>query len=664
MSHWSQRIQSSRRKTVSGRSSFAVSATFNMLVRPITSRQAVTPTLLPRKRCYYVLADEPSGRLYKDIVETEIASNVFAMASALHDPSTMMIFVEVPQAGSIEKARSAMIDVVESSSDKTPVTEEEVERAKQQILKERELESSESNRIAVSLSDWAAQGDWRLYFLYRDMIESLTADQVQAAAKKYSCANNRTIGLFIPSEKSERITVPEALNLATLLEGYKGRESVAAGESFDVDPIAIEKRTERGQLFAGFEYAILPKKTRGETVTMMMTLRFGDEKSLQGRVGAAELVGALMQRGTESMTYQQIQDTLTKLRAELSMNSTTGLLQLRVKSKRELLPQVIELVGDILRKPKFDAAELEVLRRQVLTGIEGSLTEPQALVPLAVSRTLSPYDKNDVRYVPTLEEELEMYRAVTIDQVRELHQDFIGASVGEVAIVGDFDASATKEQLTRLLSNWKSKQPYTRIDRPAVTTVKGSVQRILTPDKSNAMLYSSQQHSLDDEAPEFAALEIGNFILGGGTLSSRLGDRVRQQEGLSYGIRSGVSARHRDLRTDFTLYAITNPANVDRLMAVINEELDKLRKDGVTSDELAKAKESYLQANKVSRAEDGSLASQLLASMFNRRTLQFTADYESRIAGLTVEQVNDAIRKFILPERLVIAVGGDFEKKD
>ncbi len=620
------------------------------------------PDFAAMKALVYVLADEPSGRLYKQLVETHMASNVFAMTSALHDPSTIMMFVEVSKDDSIEKVRSAMVDCIESSWDESPITEEEVERAKQQILKERELEAADSTRIAVALSDWAAQGDWRLYFLYRDTIEKLTAEEVQAAAKRYLVRNNRTVGLFIPSEKAERITIPEAPNLAKLLDGYKGREAVAAGEQFDVDPLAIEKRTLRGELFPGYQYAMLPKKTRGETVTLMMTLRFGDENSLKGRVGAAELVGAMMQRGTKSKTYQQLQDTLTKLRAELSMNSTVGLVQLRAKTKRENLSDVIDLIVEILKEPRFEPSELEVLRRQVLTGIEGSLTEPQALVPLAVSRKMSPYPKEDVRYVPSMEEELELYRKVTIGEIEELHRDFLGATAGEVSIVGDFDSEAIKQKLTDHLSNWKSKQPYTRVDKPAITDIPGGLERINTPDKTNAMLYSSQQFALDDEDPIFAAFEIGNYVLGAGALSSRLGDRVRQQEGLSYGIRSGVSARHRDARTDFTLYAITNPGNVDRLLSVINEELDKLRKSGVTEEELAKAKEAFLQGEKVRRADDGSLAGILLATMFNRRTLQFTADYEKRISELTVPQVNEAINKFIVPDRLITAVGGDFGK--
>ncbi len=183
---------------------------------------------------------------------------------------------------------------------------------------------------------------------------------------------------------------------------------------------------------------------------------------------------AMMQRGTKSKTYQQLQDTLTKLRAEVSMNSTVGLVQLRAKTKRENLGDVVDLIAEILKEPRFEPSELEVLRRQVLTGIEGSLTEPQALVPLSVSRKMSPYSKDDVRYVPSLEEELEIYRKVTIGEIEELHREFLGASVGEVSIVGDFDSDAIKQKLTAHLSNWKNKLPYTRIDKPAFTNIRAA----------------------------------------------------------------------------------------------------------------------------------------------------------------------------------------------
>ncbi|MGI9471466.1 MAG: M16 family metallopeptidase, partial [Rubripirellula sp.] len=220
------------------------------------------PDYAAAKALVYILGDEPSGRLYRNLVETEIASNVYALAYGFAEPGLFMSMAEVPGDGSIEQARMKLIDVMENSFVEEPVTEQELQRAVQQILKARELESSETDRIAVSLSDWAAQGDWRLYFLYRDEIEALTRDHVQEVAEKYFVRNNRTVGLFIPSEESDRVTIPESPNLAKLLDGYKGREAVAAGEQIDPSPMAIEERTLRGELTGGMQYAFLPKKTR------------------------------------------------------------------------------------------------------------------------------------------------------------------------------------------------------------------------------------------------------------------------------------------------------------------------------------------------------------------------------------------------------------------
>ena len=107
-------------------------------------------------------------------------------------------------------------------------------------MKARELAGADPNRIAIQLSDWAAQGDWRLYFLDRDRIEKVTPEQVKAVARNYLRPSNRTVGLYIPTDKAERTPIPATPDLAAMVEGYKGRDTGSAGESFDVTPARIE----------------------------------------------------------------------------------------------------------------------------------------------------------------------------------------------------------------------------------------------------------------------------------------------------------------------------------------------------------------------------------------------------------------------------------------
>ncbi len=618
------------------------------------------PEFAASKALVYILGDEPNGRLYKQLVETEIASNAYAMSYAFREPGLLMALAEVNVANSLDVARDELIDILENSFATEPVTDAEVERAIQQMLKERELEASDSDRIAVSLSDWAAQGDWRLYFLFRDAVEKLTKEQVQDVATRYLTQNNRTVGLFIPSEKSDRVTIPEAPDLIAMLGDYRGREAMSAGEAFDPTPENIEARTQRGELLGGIRYALLPKKSRGETVAMMVTIRFGNADTLKDKLGAVELLGTMMSRGTDKLSYPQLQDELTRLRTELSMNSTVGLVQMQLKTKREFVPEVITLIGDILRRPRLEASELEVLRRQIVTSLEQNSNDPQSVAPRAVRQKLSPYGPDNIRYVQTLAEEIAMYREVKIEEIRSLHATLLSNQAGEISMVGDFDPEQVKSLLKTQLADWSTSVPFERVDRPAHPEIGGTLSALETPDKANAVLYSSQQYALLDTAPNYSALVLGNYILGGSALSSRLGDRVRGQEGLSYGIGTGISARPRDGRVDFTLYAITNPQNKDRILAVIREEIDRIRQEGVTADELQKAKESYLQSSRVGRTSDASLASELVNTMFNDRTMLYQSEHEAQIDAATIESVNAAINEFIQPDQFVTAIAGDF----
>lgn len=606
-----------------------------------------------------ILSSPPSGRLYKALVETKKASDVSANASNWHDPGVFEVEAEVRKGDSLEAAKDILLEVTEKAGD-TPFSEADVERAKQQLLKQRELAAGETSLIAVQLSDWASQGDWRLYLLHRDRIEQVTPAQVQEVAKKYLRRENRTLGMFIPTDKSEKTEIPSGPDLAKLFEGYKGRAEIALGEEFDVSPANIDARSQRVTLPEGIKGVLLPKKTRGETVNLRLVLRYGTAESLKGYEAAADLLPSLMTRGTKNLSRQQIQDELDKHRARLSASGTTGTVTFTIQAKRANLPAVLELLRQILREPTLPADEFDVLKRQQLSQLEEQLTDPATLAITRVRRTVSPYPKDDVRSTPTVEEDIDRYTKVDLAQLKKLYAEFLGSQAGELAIVGDFEPEANLKVLRQALAGWAAKQSYARIEKKTFPEVKGGLQRILTPDKANAVYVAGLVFPMKDSDPDYPAIVIGNFVLGGGTLSSRLGDRVRQKEGLSYGVGSFISSDSFDPRTSLTINAICNPKVIEKVNTAISEELNRLLKDGVKDAELDKAKQGYLQAQQVARTSDSSLASTLADNLFVGRTMTYYADLEKKIKALKPTDVQAALKKHVDPKRLSIVDAGDF----
>ena len=302
---------------------------------------------------------------------------------------------------------------------------------------------------------------------------------------------------------------------------------------------------------------------------------------MKDKIGAVELLGLLMSKGTDNLDYTQLQDELTRLRAELSMNSTIGVLQLSVKTKREFLPEVIDLLGDVLRRPRLDADELEVIRRQVVTSLEKGTTEPQALAPRSVRKSLSPYDRDDVRYVMTVEEEIEMYQNVKVEEIRSLHAEFLSNQAGEISIVGDFDPDEVKALLKTELADWDTSEPYVRVDRDPHPEIDGSLDVIETPDKANAFFYSSQQYALSDDDP--AVRIAGDWQLHPRRRFARAAGWVNESVNRKVCRMVFEAASVREPKMIVSILRCmrlrTRRTKID-LMEVIREELDRIRDRG------------------------------------------------------------------------------------
>ncbi|HKV74015.1 MAG TPA: pitrilysin family protein [Gemmatimonadales bacterium] len=609
----------------------------------------------------HILGDAPSGRLYKALVESKKAADVSAYTYRLREPGVLITSAQVRRDDTLATAMSGMREATAAVL-ATPATKEEVDRAKAAIIKQFELTLNNSQRAALQLSEWAAMGDWRMMFLYRDRIKQVTPDDVARVAAAYLKPSNVTYGQFIPTDKPDRAEIPPTPDVAALVATYKGDTARVAGEAFDPSPGNIEARTTRGALNTGMKLAFLPKATRGHTVNVSLTLRFGTLDGVKGKAAASDLAADMLMRGTRTKSRQQIKDAFDQLQTNVSLGGGPTSLRVRMETTRANLSESLKLLAEVLREPAFDPKEFEQLRQQNLAGLDEGKSDPIAQGSAAYQRYLNPREKGDPRYTATPEEQIADYTSASLDDAQKFYAEYYGAENGQLAIVGDFDLAEAQAQIATLFGNWRSGKTFERIpneykDVPATTI------SIETPDKANAFFLAGTNIRIRDDNPDYPALVLANYILGGGALSSRLAVRIRQKEGISYGVGSSVSASSQDTSGSFTTYAIYAPENVARLEAAFKEEVDRAMKEGFTAEEVDKAKQGWLQNEQVRLAQDGQLAGQLATDLYIDRNLSYDADFQHKVGELTTEQVNTALRRYIDPSKITIVKAGDFAKK-
>jgi zinc protease len=521
-----------------------------------------------------------------------------------------------------------------------------------------------SAQLALQMTEVIASGDWRLLFTNYEQVKRVTADDVKRVAQLYFKESNRTVGVFVPDPSPDRTVVPESPGIDTLLTTFNPSINIEAGEAIDPSPASLETRIQRSTLGGGFRLALLPKATRGSRVQASLTLRFGDEQSLAGKNAAGELTSALLMRGTKNRTRQQIQDRMQELNATIQISGGAGRgdslanVSASISTTAENLIPAMRLTLEILREPALPAEDFDQIRNQMIARAERGRTEPTVLVPLEMQRHLSPYPRGDVRYVRTIDEEVEDLTTLTLDDVRRFHQAFYGASHGELVVVGRFDPAEVTTVAGELLAPWKTASPYTPITS-AFADVPRVDRKIETPDKENAQLFAGLRLRMRDTDPDYPAMVMANYMYGGG-IASRLPNRIRNVEGLSYTVNSNFTAPVLGDAAAFSAAAIANPRNIPQVQSSFADELARTLRDGFTASELTAAKGAIQDSRIQGRSSDAGLLNVIAAREQYGRTLAWDAQLEAKLAALTVDEVNAAFRRHVDSAMMSIVKGGDF----
>lgn len=607
---------------------------------------------------------QPSGQLYKELVESKLAVATGLSGLGGMDPGSAMAYAVLSQEADVAKVEQRLLDLVEGRGVR-PFAEAELARVRELALVSYRQQMKNPEALIQQISGLIGSGDWRLLFQLMEDIPRVTLADVERVRQAYFRPANRTLGRYLPSTSVERVEIPAAPPLEQRLADLKGPPRVEEGERFDPSPAQLEARMQRSRLASGIAVHTLRKQTRGNTVQLQLQLRWGERDATYPRRGT-DLIGPLLSEGSRGYAKQQLQDTLIKLNAQLQVSSGDQGATLALTTEKDSLLPALKIAADLLQQPLLPPAAFERLQRAAIAGLQASRSEPETLRAEAVrshynaARGVGPGHPD---YIRSLDERLQAIQATTVDDLRSFHGDYWSANEATVAVVGALP-EGLEAQIEQLFGAWK-KPAAPRFVRhvPAFRAVPAARFDTPAPDKANAVLRFQLPLQLSQRDADYPAMAVAVHVFGGGGLESRLSSRVRQQEGLSYGISASLGAPYFGDEAALTLGASYAPDKRERVIELIQDELRRMAEQPLTEAELQRAKTDILEGRKQSRASEAQLASGLLTLAERGETWAQTQTRDEELLALSADQVLAAWRRLVRPEAFVISTAGDFKSK-
>lgn len=620
------------------------------------------------------------GPLARGLVAQQLAVTEWAFYSATREPGFITVGVGLPeQAGGTSDeqygikayaAAAALARVVETYQP----TDAEVQTARASLLAAARATRRDAEATAQTLSEMVAMGDWRLLLGLREALESITPDEVRALARSYLVASNRTAGTYLPigADSAAQMARAPALsppNATQLVASYAPSVSLPAqntmqqADSFDISYPALVQRTERAQLTVagtpGLKLAVLPRAAKDDRVTGTLRLRWGTAQSVKGTGALAPMLGGMLMEGTSALNGPQIKERLQALDARITFSSLPGALNANLEFPAANTQAVLALLSQLLRDSQFTAPAFGRLQRAMLAGVQNIKADTASLAANALDRSFRPkslYGDGDPREVRAFDETESLIRQADAQALRAHWQRFASAQVGELVLMGPLALAPVQAQLQTLWGDWASQEPHAPWVAEYAQPQTDQASTLPVADKANASYLGRISVAMNQDDPDYPALFLGVQIL------SRQGlwQRIREKEGLSYGVASNLNAPVLGNSAAIDITASFAPQNAARLRAVIREVLLEKREQGFSSLEVGFAKSAIASRRAELRAQSANTVAEIANNLRFDRPLDFGARFDNAYRQLDAATINAALKKHLSPDRLWEVVAGSF----
>ncbi|OYD97630.1 hypothetical protein CDG76_01765 [Nostoc sp. 'Peltigera membranacea cyanobiont' 210A] len=604
----------------------------------------------------YILTEGRNSRLYQALVESGLASEVTASVTSLRESGWYEVLVTAGSKQDLKKIDSMLSSAIANVAEKG-VTSEEVERAKTQLTADVILSNRDITSQAMRLgTDETTVGDYRYTDRYLAAVRLVKPTDVVAVINKYLTKEARTVGFFEPTQK--RIAeVADKPDSAQTTENFSPGAPVLFSEVMkylppvDLATDAIPQvLPQEFKLTNGLRILLLPDRST-PTVTLSGYIQAGTEFDPENKAGLAAFVADNLLNGTKSKDVLTIAKVLGERGASLDFQTYREGVHIEGDSLSDDLPILLEMLADVVKNSSFPSKELELHRQQTLTDLQQELDEPSEVARRVFVQSIYP-KKHPLHTFPTEESLQQIQRRDVIDfKTKHYRPD-----TTVLALVGDFDLDKVRSLIKNKFGDWEvsGKAPTLKYPPVAMPEKIVSVNPVL-PDKAQAVTYMGYT-GINRYDPRFHAALVLNQILGGDTLSSRLGAEVRDRQGLSYGIYSSFQAG-KNVGT-FLIEMQTSPEDSSKAIASTRQMLQQIHQEGVTALEVETAKRTLISNYNVSLANPEELTDRILMNEVYGLDKVELHSFTDKIQKVTLAQVNQAARELLHPDRIVVVTAG------
>lgn len=613
-----------------------------------------------------ILTAEPSGYIYKALVDEDKATEVYGWQPTLRDPGFLYLHVTVPKNKSLSEARKTFV----SELDRIPemkFSERDLKRAQSRLLKNFNDIQNNTLRLVIGLTEAIGAGDYRLAFIYRDAVEALSIEDIHRVAKKYFIPSNRTLGVFIPENNVLKIQPKEIKDedIIALTQKFKGREEDESLIEFESTIPNIKSNLSVIRTSEGTRIGRLNKSLKGKKVLATFRFPIGTSEFLTGKSESQSIMASLLKSGTSSKTREDIHDLLDQLKSRISFSFHGQTFAINVSSYETEFEAAMDLVRELITDSTFPENEIHKMIKEQKAKIEASQNDPQSIVFDRIQRLVNHYPKGHIFYTPLPEERIEELDQVTKSDIEELFHH-LGASIHSYGtVISGIDEARMQTIAEATFKDWNAASEYKKT-YPTFFETEPITRKINTPDKDNGAVLARVNLNVDRYHADYPALVMADALLGsGGFLTSRIPMRLREKEGISYGAGSFLRVAYAHDAAHWNIYAFYNSSLQGLVDSAIRDELEKIHANGFTLDEMEANKKSWSTDRKTVLGNDNFLATTLINNYLHLGVeLEEFEKLESHIQDLTLDEVNRVFKKYFDLDKLTFLYAGDFEKKE